>query len=628
MGKEEQKEKVINSHLVERSHDHSHCRRHPAESSAKNNNDENVMEVTTGKEGGGGIYTIAKRSLTRGEHIQSCPAISIAFDSASIRASRCGFCASRIFCDNDATNKDSLCTHCSMVAVCQSCKDSGAMSWHERSGECQALQSLALSYKKLFHDNDENEGTVEIESAYILTIRILRRRWYEQGDLEENHKNSERNDIIEETASPLPAVDWSLFQHLYSTDVSFGQDDATHSQYEAAVTALCNLIYEDFCNKEKYLKEKNYEVSNKNHDCKILKLENGRCEKTSSQTWINKTQFEDVLGKVMGCCHAITDVSLELGCQALGRALFLEHSFYNHSCVPNAFLSCHLEGKKSPKDKTEKLKSQQTSCALIARVHCIQDIQRGDSIQLSYIPTSGLGQKERQERLFRDYHFQCNCVACERTTCRDDEDEQNKGDLNGKIRSKQRERWDQALLVPDSSDLDVIRQVQYGCNESLLDYQKHKNQKRLAHATTKEPGEEYDDSLDHSIGMINMSKNGIKNQGIGSSHEVSIEARRLMAFAMSLSGNFEHAVVEHQQFLDAVESIKSMFDPVALSTSRLEFASDLLKVGDRSQCISQLSIAKNDASDALGCDHSYVLKIKDMIECMNSDRPNKKLKSS
>ena len=638
MGKQEQKELEINSYLVNHNHDPFHCRSNLACHSTEKNNHSNVIEVTTDKEGGGGIYTIAKRSLVRGEHIQSCPAIAIAFDSASIRESRCGFCASRIpSSESDATKKkDSLCTHCSMVAVCQSCNDSGVMSWHERSGECQALQSLALCYKQLFHGGDENEDAIEIESAYILTVRILRRQWYEQCNQrghDEKSNEKKRDNLAEAMSSPFPSVDWSLFKHLHSTDVSVGQDDVTHSQYEAAVSALCQLICQDFCKKEKDANKQYQHHSNTSDEHNTLKVNEGRSDKTSSERWISKSQFEDVLGKVMGCCHAITDVSLDLGCQALGRALFLEHSFYNHSCVPNAFLSCHIEDKHASKDDTEKqTKNQQThNCALIARVHCIQDIRRGGSMQLSYIPTSGLGRKERQERLFHDYHFQCNCVVCERPISRDqigNGDEHNKPKVTDETNAEQREqwnKWNKALLVPESSDLDVIRQVQYRCNESLLDYQKHENETTMALATAKT--EDNDISLNHSIGMIRMSRNGIQNQGIGSSHEVSIEARRLMALAMSLSGKFELANDEHQQFLNAIEPIKSIFDPVALSTSRLEFASDLVKVGDISQCMLQLSIAKKEASDALGCDHSYVLKIVDMIKCMNVDRPNKRLKS-
>ena len=40
------------------------------------------------------------------------------------------------------------------------------------------------------------------------------------------------------------------------------------------------------------------------------------------------------------CCF----ISLS-SCQSIGRTLFFEHSFYNHSCAPNIFLSCNLQSQ-------------------------------------------------------------------------------------------------------------------------------------------------------------------------------------------------------------------------------------------------------------------------------------------
>ncbi|KAI2508045.1 histone-lysine N-methyltransferase [Fragilaria crotonensis] len=199
-------------------------------------------------------------------------------------------------------------------------------------------------------------------------------------------------------------------------------------------------------------------------------------------SWVGNDVYKLALARVIGCSHAITDVSLPLGSQAIGRGLFPEHSFYNHSCIPNSFLSCDLmtEGK-----------SEVHTPNVSARLHLLADIKAGDQITISYVPTSGLGFQERQHRLLQGYGFVCSCDACK----------------------------SQEILLQPNTDVDSIREIQFSCNERMLKMQDSNVD---------------DEEIAQIISLVEMTKRGIRNQAIPQSHEVSIESERLLAMAYTL----------------------------------------------------------------------------------------------
>jgi SET domain len=268
-------------------------------------------------------------------------------------------------------------------------------------------------------------------------------------------------------------------------------------------------------------------------------------------SWVGNDIYHLALARVIGCSHAITDVSLPLGSQSIGRGMFPEHSFYNHSCAPNAFLSCNLMTRGHSDERISK--------DVTARVHLLSDIKAGDQVSISYIPTSGLGFQERQLRLHQGYEFVCDCDAC----------------LN------------QEILLPPNVDIDSIREIQFHCNERLL---------KLEDCAVDV------DETKQIISLVNMTKRGIENQGIPRSHEISIESDRLLAMAYSLSGQSEDAIKYHQSFFSESTLIGHLFDPVAMATQRLTYADKLegvVKTEQLQQAISALECA-------LGENHPWV----------------------
>ena len=334
---------------------------------------------------GGGVHVQSDERLKRGDEIISCHALAMALDPPHRHL--CAYCACpcNTTCSNPTTSR---CEQCFVVSICQKCKDHGVDRWHEESGECMALSCLVRAHYELFSGGGEKkygqhqpvslEMANEVDSSYILTIRIMLRRW---SDCQQKLKL--------ELESPLPSVAWSLLDELYTADLGTTPDERQH--YDAAVTELCRIMRESFV---------------------LPVVQDGDGSNSRDEScWINKTDFDDIMGKVVGCGHAVTDVTVSLGCQCLGRALFLEHSFYNHCCLPNAFLSCHIENGEM-ETETETVKC----CALTARVHCMHDVEEGKPITISYIPTSGLDCNERRQRLHQSYDFTCNCEVCERKT--------------------------------------------------------------------------------------------------------------------------------------------------------------------------------------------------------------------
>jgi hypothetical protein len=193
----------------------------------------------------------------------------------------------------------------------------------------------------------------------------------------------------------------------------------------------------------------------------------------------------------------------------------------------------------------------------------LEDVQEGESITLSYIPLSGLSVQERQARLLAGYGFQCNCNACSS--------------------SNSKHPQDVLLQLPTTDvDLDSIREIQYNCNERLLQLRLLVSKRETIRALP----EEYDDEIENTISTIQMIRRGIQNQGIPSCHEVSIEVDRLLAMAFSLPRGSSRtttttatsldaiamAMKHHERFFAESSKLGFLFDPVAKATQHLEYS--------------------------------------------------------
>ena len=516
---------------------------------------------------GGGILTRASKKLRRGDCALRCCAAGVAIDS-QFRSSRCAYCAEA--CQNGA-----LCSECGVVGVCERCKSSGADKWHSSSGECRALRALVSAFSIVFGLIGEDGGAAasagannniadlakEIDSSYIITVRLIHRRWFDG----ENSRDD---------SSIFPSIDWRLFDSLHKTKV-------TSEQYDIAIAAICEKMNENIMSSST-----------------VNDTDTSRRTSGSNGFVITKEAFDDVLERVVGCGHAVVDLTLGLGSQAIGRAIFLEHSFYNHSCSPNAFISCQI-GNADGTISTGVIASSKKSCALVASVHCLGDISSGNDVCLSYIPTSGLSRRERQQLLQDGYHFQCRCRAC-----RLDE-----GDATAK-------EWDRCLAVPERSDLDSLREVQYGVNHTFVESSDR-------------------DEIERSIGLVRMVGNGVKNQGIAASHECAMEVHRLLSVGYATLNHFDDAIREHKAFFSSVEKIAGLFDPVALATQHTEFALVLHRNGDVEGERSELKAARLLATTALGQDHPYATAIERKLQALgkvsvgdggtcSADQPNAK----
>jgi hypothetical protein len=280
-------------------------------------------------------------------------------------------------------------------------------------------------------------------------------------------------------------------------------------------------------------------------------------------SWLGNDIYQAALARVIGCSHAITDVSLQLGTQSIGRGLFLQHSFYNHSCTPNAFLSCQLMTSSVGR----------SGCGVKARLHLLSNVKKGDAITISYIPTSGLAYQERQQRLQDGYGFHCKCNACTK----------------------------ELIKLPPGVDVDSIREIQFSCNERLL------LQEEAGSATIDES------ETDHVISLVQMTKRGIYNQQVPANHEVSIEADRLLAMAYSAlllqnkhsEETRKNATLCHDHFFQEAISVGGLFDPVVIATERLKY-SKLLEGDSKQQATLQRETAMNLLRTSLGDDHPWV----------------------
>jgi hypothetical protein len=278
-------------------------------------------------------------------------------------------------------------------------------------------------------------------------------------------------------------------------------------------------------------------------------------------------QYKKCLARVIGCSHNIADVSLPLGKQSLGRAMFLEHSFYNHSCKPNTFLSsffCSQDNMDIDKRNTVKISSIPTP--LKANLHLLRQVKQGEPITISYISMSGLSLQERQHRLKEGYGFYCNCCMY----ISDDDD-----DLQPKI--------------PLNMDVESIREIQFSCNDQFM------------HAKEN-------DEIEHIISLARMTQRGIENQKIPQTHEGSIESDRLLAMTYTSLEQWNNAKEHHERFLCKVNTISDLFDPVAMATQYLEYSQVLNKTSERDNAKQIWTKAIDLLETSLGKDHPWVRK--------------------
>ena len=370
----------------------------------------------------------------------------------------------------------------------------------------------------------------DLSALLLLTMRLVWRMWFEKKNPKQMRE------------APVPMMDWMLLKCIYTSTPTLKPEDNPFSELEEKVKTT------------------------------FKELTGSECE------WLIQAEWNDIFGRILGCAHAVTDItSLPLGEQCLGRALFMKHSFFNHACAPNAFLSMQ------PGDAT-----------VTAQVRMLRPLQPKEAVTISYIPLSGMDKQERQARLLSGYHFTCACESCT-------------GD-----------KFEDLVKVPDGADVNALRVVQFTCNETLVRLEQAVD----ATNTTTTPEKE---ELENCIATLEMSKKGIGNQNIPGSHEIVIESHRLLAKAYSLQGKSAEAIQEHQAFFQAVEPIDPIFDPVSKATQRLALAKDYKTLEKQDDYLAQLKLASEGATVALGAEHAF---IKGIAEELGSDEapPSKKQK--
>ncbi len=438
-----------------------------------------------------GIQVHASLSLSKGTLLVECPAIRIALDP-SRWTTHCGFCA------NNAPIT-SICAECQVIGICSDCS---LMKTTNHSKECNALRN----FLELLQSPSSDLRPIDVTS-HLLTIRLL-------GLIQETSDST-----IGNQNHPNKIHDWyTLVPQLYGSSIP----------------------------------------SDELHNSKRIV---SRCWKTHPSShndvaFIPSVQdlYETIFSRVLGCSHAVTDLALPLGNQLLGRALFWHHSFYNHACAPNAYLSCSGH---------------------IARVHLLQSVIPGDSITLSYIPLSGLSRQERQDRLQCNYGFECDCTTCCSSS---------------------------SMHLPPGADVDSIREVQYSCNERLL-VASQSQQKE-----DEEMEQQREEEIENILSLVRMTQRGIQTQGIPVMQEVALEAHRLLAMGLSLLGRSQEAIMHHRAWFQ--HGVVALMDPTAVATQRLALARDLAAQHSQ-ESHQEWKIAIQELTESIGDNHPWIKSLQE-----------------
>lgn len=512
----------------------------------KNENNNAFLCATTEKSfPEAGMFVVADQELKEGTMVLSCESEGFVLETPELRRNYCSYCG----CKKNEKSPLIFCLNCldgdgnPMIGYCSSCTPFHKRHHIDNPVECRVLQCLRATITNNENSNGKEDeetaitnrclGEIFASSAALLAIKLLARQTHVDKSEDETSW-------------------WEKFKLLYETPLP------AQGPYIAIAMLLGAAL-----------------------DSAVDANTMNSCEQS------HEIVARSTLGRILGCSHAIVDPSLPLGKQTLGRAIYAGHSFYNHSCSPNAYLSTNLPSASKPSSNNDGNDVSLSPQGLTARVHLLRPVTKGEEITLSYLPLSGLSRQERMDTLETSYGFACSCSVC--------------SDNN------------HPLVLPPNTDLtgiDSIRQIQFDLNDELTDLsakmikdyrysiirREHERiRKRSSRNRNESKGkdEEKNESenenenksnptfvfeLDRILRTIEMTQKGISNQNLPECHEVSIESERLSAAAcdlwlkvmgesMCVSG--ESAFDAHFEFWRKTDQIQGLFDPVALGTQCL-----------------------------------------------------------
>ena len=498
-----------------------------------------------------GIFVVADENMAEGSMVLSCESQTFVLENTELRRNYCSYCG----CKRNEKASLMFCLNCldvdgnPMVGYCSNCTHAHKLHHVDNPVECRVFQCLRATITNNGNSsrNEDEEiaitnqclGEIFASPVAILAIKLLARQTHVIKETEEESGEESKEESEEEPSW------WDKFQLLYETPLP------TEGPY-SAITMLLGAALDA--------------------------VVDTNTANTSEQT--HELLTRSTLGRILGCSHAIVDPSLPLGKQTLGRAIYAGHSFYNHSCSPNAYLSTNLPASPSTPNVNEDSKSLSLSPqGLTARVHLLRPVSKGEEITLSYLPLSGLSRQERKEKLETSYGFSCSC-----TVCSDNH---------------------HPLVLPPNTDMagiDSIRQIQFELNDKLTDLsakmikdyrysiirKEHERIRKRSFRNQNESKDEDDSKtkpnptfvleLDRILRTIEMTQKGISNQKLPECHEVNIESERLSAAACdlwlkvlgeSMCVSSESAFDAHFEFWRKTDQIQGLFDPVALGTQCL-----------------------------------------------------------
>ncbi|KAF9350331.1 SET and MYND domain-containing protein 4, partial [Mortierella sp. AD094] len=108
------------------------------------------------------------------------------------------------------------------------------------------------------------------------------------------------------------------------------------------------------------------------------------------------------------------DSMVQLDDYAIGSALYLLASMFNHSCAPNAMVVFGRDGKGLRNVKQNDTKNTDPRLINVITNKTLKvDPDLPVRVDISYGPQGGrMTTKERKEQLRQSYRFECNCSAC------------------------------------------------------------------------------------------------------------------------------------------------------------------------------------------------------------------------
>lgn len=294
-----------------------------------------------------GRYLVAKVPIKGGDNFFNCPPFACAVHE-STKDFVCQNCFNDLKKEADDTHWDHWCEVCRQIWYCsEKCKQEDAKI---HSGvECRAFQRI---------------NTDEYDPDIMTEIRALLRVFARIAPKESN--------TPDETVASLPS------DYAENSNLSLAPPKSLKSNFSIKALEFWQLISNSYALVENGTLEG------------LMGVVNYTLSLLDPEALLSPEDTLEYYCKIRCNMFGVGGTEND---RLVGYGVYVEASFFNHSCIPNVSLS-------------------RDNCSLVHQFYALKDLEAGTELNISYIDDLTKDTEGRRQHLLENYFFKCICARC------------------------------------------------------------------------------------------------------------------------------------------------------------------------------------------------------------------------